>query len=104
MAILHTKTDRGTVIPYTYNEIGERTIQHMDACGWMSTQRGQNCIYNALILNKEQKQTGSIETITQLRQQTQHIQNLHRLMSRITNGKTRKNDNIRLANDTLDTD
>ena len=26
VALLHTKTDRGTVVPYTYNEIGERTI------------------------------------------------------------------------------
>ena len=61
MVILHTKADRGTVIPYTYNEIGERTIHHMDECGWMDTQRGKNCIYqiydgihhNALKLNKE---------------------------------------------------
>ena len=30
--ILHTKKDRGTVVPYTHNEIGERTIQHMDSC------------------------------------------------------------------------
>ena len=60
--ILHTKTDRGTVVPYTYNEIGERTIHHMEECGWIGdTQRGQNCIYliydgihyNALKLNKE---------------------------------------------------
>ena len=61
VVILHTKTDRGTVVPYTYNEIGERTIHHMDECGWMDTQRGKNCIYliydgihyNALKLNKE---------------------------------------------------
>ena len=68
VAILHTKTDRGIVVPYTYNEIGERTIQHMETYGWMNTQRGQNCIYlihdgihyNALVLNKEQKQTGEV--------------------------------------------
>ena len=61
VVILHTKTDRGTLVPYTYNEIGERTIHHMDECGWMDTQRGKNCIYliydgihyNALKLNKE---------------------------------------------------
>jgi hypothetical protein len=62
VAILHTKTDRWTVVPYTYNEIGERTIHHMEECGWIGdTQRGQNCIYiiyddihcNALRLNKE---------------------------------------------------
>jgi hypothetical protein len=50
------------VVPYTYNEIGERTIQHMEECGWIGDiQRGQNCInliydgihYNALKLNKE---------------------------------------------------
>jgi len=62
VVILHTKTDRGTVVPYTYNDIGEKTIHHMETCGWIGdTQRGQNCIYliydgihyNALKLNKE---------------------------------------------------
>jgi hypothetical protein len=64
-AILHNKTDRGTVVPYTYNEIGERNIHHTEECGWIGdTQRGQNCIYliyngihyNALKLNAEQVQ------------------------------------------------
>ena len=32
VVILHTKTDRGTVVPYTYNDIGERTIHHMEKC------------------------------------------------------------------------
>ena len=50
------------MVPYTYNDIGERTIHHMEECGWIGdTQRGQNCIYliydgihyNALKLNKE---------------------------------------------------
>ena len=50
------------MVPYTYNEVGERTIHHMEECGWIGdTQRGQNCIYliydgihfNALKLNKE---------------------------------------------------
>jgi hypothetical protein len=46
VVILHTKTDRGTVVPYTYNEIGERTKHHMKECGGIGdTQRGQNCIY-----------------------------------------------------------
>ena len=42
-AILHTQTNIGTVAPYTCNEIGERTIQHMEECGWMNAQRGKNC-------------------------------------------------------------
>ena len=62
MVILHTKTDRGTVVPYTYNKIGEKTIHHIEECGWIGdTKRGKNCIYliydgihyNALKLNKE---------------------------------------------------
>jgi hypothetical protein len=35
VAILHTKTDRGTVVPYTYNEKRKRTIHHMEECGWI---------------------------------------------------------------------
>ena len=65
VVILHTKTDGGTVVPYTYNDLGERTIHHMEECGWIgNTQRGQKCIcliydgihYNALKLNDEQVQ------------------------------------------------
>ena len=74
VAILHTKTGRGTVVPYTYNEIGERTIHHMEECGWIGdTQRRQNCIflmyagihYNALKLNKENMSDNSLASIAE---------------------------------------
>ena len=45
VAILYTNTDRDTIIPYTYNKIGERTIHHKEECGWIGdTQQGQNYI------------------------------------------------------------
>ena len=105
------------MVPCTHNEIGERTIHHMEECGWIgNTQRGQNCIcliydgihYNALKLNDEQiqpkndtfnvrsdKKEKREKNVTHLRQSTQHTQKLHKPIPQIirqgrtstTNGK-----------------
>jgi hypothetical protein len=35
-----------TIIPYKYNTIGKRCIQHMEECGWIGdTDRRKHCIY-----------------------------------------------------------
>ena len=61
--VLNTITDRRTITPYTHNEIGGRSIQHMEECGGIEdTHRGGNYIYltydgihyNALRLNDNQ--------------------------------------------------
>ena len=123
MAILHTKTGRGTVVPYTYNETGERTIQHMEACGWINAQRGQNCIhltydgihYNALILNKEHTQTENVtlNVGVDLKEKSKRKYNppeaantthLEPTQANVINDRTGTNDNTKPANDTLNTD
>jgi hypothetical protein len=45
VVILHTKTDRGTVVPYTYNEIGARANHTPHGRMWMDGHSTREKLY-----------------------------------------------------------